>query len=106
MHSAIEVDQVFNALADPTRRHLLEQLAVHGPQSASTLARAAQISRQAIAKHLTVLDTAGLVSRRRSGREVIFGVEAHQLAATGRWMQRMAQRWMVSPAASITSTPA
>ena len=103
MHGAIVVDQVFAALADNSRRHLLEQLAAQGPQSASKLARTATISRQAITKHLAVLEEAGLVSRLRSGREVVYAVEAHQLGATGRWLQRMAQRWELSPAASTTS---
>lgn len=93
MVHSVAVDQVFTALADPMRRNLLEDLASSGPRSASSLARSHDISRQAIAKHLKILSGAGLVSRHKVGREVCFKVEAHQIGATGRWMQRMAQRW-------------
>jgi DNA-binding transcriptional ArsR family regulator len=89
----VAVDQVFSALADATRRHLLEIIAERGPISASTLAVDLDISRQAIVKHLQLLEQAGLVSRTRHGKQIRFAVEAHQLAATGRWLQRMAQRW-------------
>ena len=58
------------------------------------------ISRQAIAKHLVILEQAGLVSRVRQGKEVCFQTQAHQLAATGRWMQRLAARWDPSLAGS------
>ena len=89
----VAVDQVFIALADTTRRHVLEMLAAQGAASASAIALKLPISRQAITKHLKILEHAGLVSRRRLGKEIQFQVEAHQLAATGRWMQRIAARW-------------
>lgn len=90
------VDNVFAALADPTRRNLLNQLADSEGASASTLAQTAEISRQAIAKHFEVLEQAGLVSRRRVGKEVRFYVEPQQLAATGRYLTRFAERWSKS----------
>lgn len=97
--STVEVDQVFTALADATRRHLLERLARRGAASASSVAHDLPISRQAIAKHLQILEGAGLVSRVRQGKQVCFQVEPHQLAATGRWLQRFAERWdHLSPA--------
>ena len=91
--STVAVDLVFTALADATRRQLLERLATDGAASASTIADELPITRQAIAKHLTVLEKAGLVSRARHGKAVCFQVEPHQLGATGRWLQRMAGRW-------------
>ena len=91
--TGVAVDQVFSALADATRRQLLEIVAEQGPISASTVAEHLDISRQAIVKHLQLLEQAGLVSRKRRGKQIRFAVEAHQLAATGRWLQRMAQRW-------------
>ena len=91
--STVAVDQVFSALADATRRHILEILAEQGPASASRMARMLPISRQAIAKHLNLLEQAGLVSSIRRGREMHFQAEPHQLAATGRWMGRLAARW-------------
>ena len=91
--TGVAVDQVFSALADGTRRQLPEIIAEQGPISASTIADNLNISRQAIVKHLHLLEQAGLVSRARHGKQIHFAVEAHQLAATGRWLQRMAQRW-------------
>jgi DNA-binding transcriptional ArsR family regulator len=55
-------EQVFTALADPTRRALLATLAAHGPATATDLADRLPITRQAIAKHLTLLSDAGLVT--------------------------------------------
>lgn len=92
------VDRVFVALADETRRNLLETIATRGPASASHLTTHAAISRQAIAKHLKILEAAGLVSKAKQGREVKYQVQSHQLAATGRWMQRMSNRWDNEPA--------
>ena len=56
----VTVDLVFTALADATRRHILEMLAGNGPASASAIASQLPISRQAIAKHLGLLEQAGL----------------------------------------------
>ncbi len=98
MTISISVDQVFSALADATRRQLLEQLAIHGAASASALASKETISRQAIAKHMQILQQAGLVTRVRKGKEICFQVDPHQLAATARWMQRIAKRWDLSRA--------
>ncbi len=93
MSNPIAVDQVFAALADDTRRQLLDTLAGLGDASASTLTRHSAISRQAIAKHLVILHDAGLVSKSRHGREVRYRVEPQHMAATGRWLQRMARRY-------------
>ena len=91
--STVAVDLVFTALADATRRHILEELAAHGSSSSSAIAQNMPISRQAVAKHLGILERAGLVARVRKGKEICFTAQAHQLAATGRWMQRLAARW-------------
>jgi len=91
--STVAVDLVFTALADATRRHILELLAAQDATSASAIAQTLPISRQAIAKHLRILEQAGLVERGRKGKEICFTAQAHQLAATGRWMQRLAVRW-------------
>lgn len=93
MPNTVAVDHVFIALADPRRRALLERLGREGPTSASALSADDDISRQAIAKHLKTLEEAGLVHRTRNGREVCFAADPHQLSATGRWLQRIAQRW-------------
>jgi DNA-binding transcriptional ArsR family regulator len=61
--------QVFSALADPSRRHVLGFLADHGTATATELTGELPMTRQAVAKHLTTLSDAGLVSAERAGRE-------------------------------------
>ncbi|MFD6791877.1 MULTISPECIES: ArsR/SmtB family transcription factor [Prauserella salsuginis group] len=86
-------DAVLGALADPTRRALLDALAARGQASASVLAADLPVSRQAIVKHLGVLSEAGLVEPERSGREVRYTVRSESLAATASWMSALADRW-------------
>lgn len=93
MPNPVAIDHVFTALSDPRRRKLLERLGREGPSTASSLSTGNDISRQAIVKHLKTLEEAGLIHRSRSGREVHFSADPHQLSATGRWLQRIAQRW-------------
>jgi DNA-binding transcriptional ArsR family regulator len=87
------VDSVLGALADPTRRQLLDLLAARGEASATTLAERLPVSRQAVVKHLAVLDAAGLVSGSRVGREVRYAVRPAALDATARWMSALAADW-------------
>ena len=87
------VDSVFAALADPTRRQLLDLLGAEGELTATTLAERLPISRQAVVKHLAVLDAAGLVSGSRVGREVRYSVRPAALNATARWMDALALDW-------------
>ncbi|MEU1892347.1 ArsR/SmtB family transcription factor [Streptomyces pristinaespiralis] len=87
------VDSVLVALADPTRRQLLELLAAQGEATATTLAEPLPVSRQAVVKHLAVLDAAGLVSATRVGREVRYAVRPTALDATARWMAALAADW-------------
>jgi len=88
----VTVDQVFVALADPTRRLLLDSLGRH-PATASALARELPVSRQGILKHIRVLRECGLVSVERSGREVRFQVRPEPLMAAASWMTRLAATW-------------
>ncbi|MFD6988382.1 ArsR/SmtB family transcription factor [Streptomyces sp. NPDC059943] len=87
------IDSVLVALADPTRRQLLELLAAQGEITATTLAAQLPVSRQAVVKHLAVLDAAGLVSGGRVGREVRYAVRPAALDATARWMAALAVDW-------------
>jgi DNA-binding transcriptional ArsR family regulator len=87
------VDSVLAALADPTRRQLLDLLAAHGEATATALAERLPVSRQAVVKHLAVLDAAGLVSGARVGREVRYAVRPDALNATARWMTALATEW-------------
>ncbi|MFB7469808.1 ArsR/SmtB family transcription factor [Kitasatospora sp. NPDC056184] len=87
------VDGVLGALADPTRRRLLDLLAAQGEATATTLAGRLPVSRQAVVKHLAVLDAAGLVAGRRAGREVRYAVRPAALDDTARWMAGLAADW-------------
>jgi DNA-binding transcriptional ArsR family regulator len=88
----VTVDQVFVALADPTRRRVLEVLG-REPATASALARELPVTRQGILKHLAVLRECGLVAAHRSGREVRFQVRPQPLLATASWMTNLAATW-------------
>ncbi|MEP7020367.1 MAG: metalloregulator ArsR/SmtB family transcription factor [Pseudonocardiales bacterium] len=89
----MSVETVFAALADPTRRQVLEALAAQPAASASALARDLPISRQMVLKHLAVLQESGLVSSARSGREVLFQVRSAPLAETADWLSSLASLW-------------
>ncbi|MFD9460845.1 ArsR/SmtB family transcription factor [Streptomyces sp. NPDC060027] len=91
--AAEDVDSVLGALADPTRRQLLDLLAEQGTATATTLAERLPVSRQAVVKHLAVLDAAGLVSGGRVGREVRYALRPAALDATARWMAALAADW-------------
>jgi DNA-binding transcriptional ArsR family regulator len=90
---AAAADDVFAALADPTRWRVLELLAAHGEGTATTLAGEMPVSRPAVIKHLAVLARAGRVESRRQGREVRFTVRPERLDATARWMAGIASQW-------------
>ena len=86
------VDPVFAALADETRWSILVALG-EGDASASALAGRLPVSRQAIAKHLAVLEEAGLVESSRVGREVRFRVIGAHLSETAQRLDAIAAEW-------------
>jgi ArsR family transcriptional regulator, cadmium/lead-responsive transcriptional repressor len=86
-------DELWSAIADPSRRRVLDLLVRHGEVSASWLAGRVPVTRQAVAKHLAVLEEAGLVSRRKQGREVLYQVEAGRLDQAARAMADLAAQW-------------
>jgi DNA-binding transcriptional ArsR family regulator len=88
-----QANRVFAALADPRRRQILQSLAEGPALSASALAGALPISRQAVVQHLAVLQQSDLVSSRRAGREVLFSVRPEALAQTASWMNTLAESW-------------
>jgi DNA-binding transcriptional ArsR family regulator len=88
-----DLGAVLVALAEPTRRQLLDLLTGRGEASASTLARWLPVTRQAIVKHLAVLDEAGLVAGRRAGREVLYRARPERLTDAAGWMTDLAARW-------------
>lgn len=81
-----DLDQIFAALADPTRRAILSALA-GGDQTVSALAEPHAMSLAAISKHIQILARAGLLAQERSGRVVTCRLLADGMRAAGIWMQ-------------------
>jgi ArsR family transcriptional regulator, cadmium/lead-responsive transcriptional repressor len=86
-------DELWAAIADPSRRRVLDLLVRRGEASASWLAGQVPFSRQAVSKHLTVLEQAGLISRRKQGREVLYRVDAGRLDEATRALADLARQW-------------
>jgi DNA-binding transcriptional ArsR family regulator len=87
------LDMLFGALADPTRRLLVQRLLVKGPTTATVLAETTPLTRQAILKHLQVLEVAGLLAHERVGREVHYRVTPQPLASAVGWILDTAGQW-------------
>jgi DNA-binding transcriptional ArsR family regulator len=82
-------DAVFRALADASRRHLLDRLRRKDGQTLSELCQELEMTRQAVAKHLSILEGANLVSTRRQGREKLHFINPVPINAIGeRWIRR------------------
>ena len=86
-------DGLWSAIADPSRRRVLDLLVSNGDVSASWLAGRVPFSRQAVSKHLVVLERAGLVSRCKQGREVLYQIETNRLDQATRAMAELAAQW-------------
>ena len=84
---------VFAALGDETRLRLVARLCERGPQSIAELTDAAEVSRQAITKHLEVLSEAGLVRDAREGRARVFELEPRRLREARRALDVISERW-------------
>jgi DNA-binding transcriptional ArsR family regulator len=84
---------VFNALADPNRRHLLNQLAERETATATELAAGLPVTRQAVAKHLAALGEAGLVTSERQGRETRYRLTPAPLADAVSWIADVGGEW-------------
>jgi DNA-binding transcriptional ArsR family regulator len=91
--SSEEADRLWAAVADPTRQQMLDLILAAGDATATALARDLPITRQGIAKHLAVLERAGLVEATRSGREVRFSVREDRLDQATRRMAQVVARW-------------
>jgi ArsR family transcriptional regulator, cadmium/lead-responsive transcriptional repressor len=87
------VDAVFAALADATRRGILRSVADRGPLTATALAGELPITRQAVARHLTLLREAGLVQADRNGRETRFTASPEPLHDLATWAETTGRRW-------------
>jgi DNA-binding transcriptional ArsR family regulator len=91
-YSSKVLDRTFGALADPTRRRILAQLA-RGEQCVTNLARPHAMSLAAVSKHLIVLEKAGLVKRRRDGRVHSLALEAKPMLEAREWLDRYRKFW-------------
>ncbi|MDS2171879.1 metalloregulator ArsR/SmtB family transcription factor [Nesterenkonia sp. CL21] len=86
-------DTLWDAVGDPTRRALMDVMIAAGPSSATRLSEQMPVSRQAVAKHLAVLERAGLVEARQEGRERRFTVDPEQLSRATAQLQDVGRRW-------------
>ena len=95
MHRPKANADVFRAIADPTRRAILDRLRV-GPAPVNQLASDFDQSRPAVSKHLRVLREANLVSEERVGRERLYRIEPAPLRGVVKWMETYRSFWEVS----------
>ena len=89
------LDATFRALADPTRRGMLANLAL-GERSIGELAEPLDMSFAGASKHVKVLEDAGLIARRRVGRTHLIKIEAKPLEEAERWLRQWEKFWTIS----------
>jgi DNA-binding transcriptional ArsR family regulator len=89
----VEAAPVFAALGDETRLRLVSRLCESGPTSIAKLTTGADVTRQAIAKHLRVLEDAGLVRGSRDGRESVWELAPGRLEDAQKWLAQISGRW-------------
>jgi DNA-binding transcriptional ArsR family regulator len=88
------IDDVFRALADPTRRRLLDELFEEDGQTLSALEQRLPMTRFGVAKHLKVLEEAGLVTTRKRGREKLHFLNPVPIREVhDRWVSKYAEPW-------------
>ena len=95
MRTRPDLDSVFRALGDPTRRAILGLLA-KGERSTGLIAGDFTLSRPTVSKHLGVLHDAGLVTRRQVGRNQLYGIVPAPLGAAYNWLGRYQRFWRAS----------
>lgn len=86
-------DDLWSAVGDPTRRRMLDLLLAEGGGSATSLSEQLPVTRQAVAKHLTVLDRVGLVHVTPAGRERRYHVDGVQLARAVAQLNQVGSTW-------------
>jgi DNA-binding transcriptional ArsR family regulator len=84
---------IFAALGDETRLRIVFRLCDDGPMSITRLAAGSQVTRQAIAKHLRVMEEAGLVHSRRQGRESVWQLEQRRLRDARHYLDLISKHW-------------
>jgi DNA-binding transcriptional ArsR family regulator len=87
------IAKVLSALADPVRRQVLDLIASTEEATATTIAVALPISRQAVTKHLAILEAAGLVTTHRRGRDVLYTINPAPIEQAATWLFRRAESW-------------
>ena len=92
MPRATTTSDVFNAIAEPRRRHILEFIASE-ERSVSAIAEALELGQPSVSKHLQVLRDVGLVSVRREGRQALYRTNAETLRTIHDWSSMFAQHW-------------
>lgn len=93
MARAATTADVFNAIAEPWRRAIIELLAARGAQSVSALVAALGLSQTAVSKHLSVLRQVGVVSAAKAGRQRMYRLDAEELKPVHDWAQSFERFW-------------
>jgi DNA-binding transcriptional ArsR family regulator len=83
---------VFQAIADPTRRGILGLLALHA-MTPNTLADHFESSRQAVSKHVSILTECGLVTQQQSGREIYYHLNTQKIKEVDAWLEPFRKLW-------------
>jgi DNA-binding transcriptional ArsR family regulator len=97
---------VFAALGDPVRLSIIARLCDDGPLPTIHLKQGTSLSRQAVTKHLRILEEVGLVRSRRVGRDRSWQIEARQLAMTRAYLDRMSAQWDTRLVSSVSGARA
>ena len=92
MVNQLAMDVIFKALADPTRRSIIERVST-GPLSVEVLSPYYQMSAPALSKHLRVLEEAKLIKRSKESRNVIVSLEPNSFKALQVWVQKYTTFW-------------
>ena len=91
--SSLVDDDLWSAIGDPTRRSMIDLLLADGPRTATSLSERMPITRQAVSKHLSVLDRVGLVTATPAGRERHYEVDEAQLARAVAQLAAVGSSW-------------
>ncbi|CDP83772.1 MULTISPECIES: ArsR/SmtB family transcription factor [Mycolicibacterium] len=84
---------LFDALGDPNRLRIVTRLCDDGPCSTTQLTQVISVSRQAVTKHLLLMEAVGLVSSQRQGRERIWRIQPQPLAEASDYLTALSHRW-------------
>ena len=91
--NAVDEEDLLEAVADSSRRRVLDLILTHGETTPTALATKLPFTRQAVAKHLAVLDRVGLVEGIKYGREVRYSVKPEHVDRAAKAMAKVAARW-------------